>query len=253
LGRHWYLRVLLTLVAIAVAVGHGIWPGVRIDGITLGLIVLAVVPWLAPIIKSIELPGVGKIELQEMKAQVEELRGQTASASQKADTALASKAPPVLDVSQTAESFSPEQRFLTLAAKYDRVRRTQKPGALRTGAMTEIVAEMIAAAPSVPSATVVPFLMEDDDGKRLFAYAHSYASPQPQVLRQLVRSVTEKEDKPFGQYWGIQAIGRVVQATPEGVDLPVRGALRKFLATLKRGTDRYYELSKIVSSLDDQH
>ena len=185
-----------------------------------------------------------------MKDQVEELRGQTASASQKADTALA-KAASVLEMRQTAESQSSEQRLFTLAAKYNHIRKTQKSGGLRTRAMTEIVGEMIALAPSVPNATVVPFLYEDDDGKRLFVYAHSYADPQPQMLPELVRTVTEKEDTPFGQFWGIQAIGRIVQAAPESVDLQVRSALRKFLATLQRGTDRYYELSKIVSSLDD--
>lgn len=243
----------MTLTAIAVAVGHAIWPTVTIDGITLGLIVLAILPWVAPIIKSIELPGVGKIELQEMKDQVEELRGQTASASQKADTALSSKTTPISEGKEPAESVSSEQRLLALAAKYDHVRRTQKPGDLRTGTMTEIVGEMIALAPSVPTASVTPFLMDDDGGKRLFAYAHSYANPQPQLLPELVRSVTEKEDKPFGQYWGIQAIGRTVQTAPEGVDLQIRNALRAFLGRLKRGTDRHYELSKIVNSLDDHH
>jgi hypothetical protein len=224
---------------------------VKIDGVTLGLVVLAALPWLAPIIKSIELPGVGEIELQEMKAQVEELRGQTASASQKADTALASKTTSMSSTTQISEALSPEQRFLTLAAKYNHIRKTQKPGGLRTGAMTEIVGEMIALAPSIPIATASPFLTEDDDGKRLFAYAHLYARPEPQLLSDLVRSVTEKEDKPFGQYWGIQAIGRVVQAAPESVNLQTRNMLQNFLAKLKKGTDRYYELSKIMKSLDE--
>jgi hypothetical protein len=224
---------------------------VKIDGVTLGLVVLAALPWLAPIIKSIELPGVGKIELQEMKAQVEELRGQTASASQKADTALASKTTSMSSTTQISEALSPEQRFLTLAAKYNHIRKTQKPGGLRTGTMTEIVGEMIALAPSIPIATASPFLTEDDDGKRLFAYAHLYARPEPQLLSDLVRSVTEKEDKPFGQYWGIQAIGRVVQAAPESVNLQTRNMLQNFLAKLKKGTDRYYELSKIMKSLDE--
>ena len=246
-----YLRVCLTVVAIAVAISHAKWPSVTIDGVTLGLIVLAVLPWLAPIIKSIELPGVGKIELQEVKAQVEELRGQTASASQKADTALASKTTSLPNAVDTLEALSPEQRFLTLAGKYNHIRKTQKPGGLRTSAMTEIVGEMIALAPSAPIATVSPFLTEEDDGKRLFAYAHIYARPEPQVLSDLVRSVTEKEDTPFGQYWGIQAIGRVVQAAPESVTLQTRNALQNFLTKLKKGTDRYYELSKIMKSLDD--
>src|SRR5262245_58438658 len=130
------------------------WPGVTIDGVTLGLLGLAVIPWLAPIIKSIELPGIGKIELQEVKAQVEELRGQTASASRKAETALASKAMSLPSVAHVAEEAPPEQRFQALAAKYDYIRKTQKAGGLRTGAMTEVCGEMIALAPSVPNAIV---------------------------------------------------------------------------------------------------
>jgi len=251
MARHVYLRVVLTLTAVAIAVGHAAWPGLRIDGVTLGLIGLGVLPWLAPIIKSIELPGVGKIELQEVKAQVEELRGQTASASQKADTALASKTPPRSDVMQAPEAVLPNERFLTLAAKYNHIRKTQKSGGLRTGAMTEVVGEMIALAPSVPSVTVGPFLTEEDGGKRLFAYAHMYARPEAGLLPNLVRCVTEKQDTPFDQYWGIQAIGRVVQSAPDSVNSQIKSALQTFLSKLKKGTDRYYELSKILKSLDD--
>jgi hypothetical protein len=249
--RPAYLRVLLTAVALAVAISHAKWPSLTIDGVTLGLIVLAILPWLAPIIKSIELPGVGKIELQEVRAQVEELRGQTASASQKADTALASKTTSTSSAARISEGLPPEQWLLALAAKYNHIRKTQKAGGLRTGAMTEIVGEMIALAPSIPMATTSPFLTEEDGGKRLFAYAHSYARPEPQLLSDLVRCVTEKEDTPFGQYWGIQAIGRVVQAAPESVNLQTRNMLQNFLTKLKKGTDRYYELSKIMKSLDD--
>jgi len=248
--RPVYLRVSLTVAATAIAISHAAWPGIRMDGVTLGLIALGVIPWLAPVIKSIELPGVGKIELQEVKAQVEELRGQTASASQKADTALARKSASRSDV-HGLEAGSLDQQYLVLADKYNQIRRTQKPGGMRTGAMTEIVGEMIALAPSIPSVTVSPFLAEEDDGKRLFAYARIYACPEPQLLSALVNSVTGREDKPFGQYWGIQAIGRVIQARPESIDARTQATLRTFLATLKRGTDRYYELSKILKSLDE--
>jgi hypothetical protein len=64
-------------------------PKVKIDGVTLGLLVLASVPWLAPIIKAIEIPGVGKIELQEIKQQADEAKGAALSATHKADLALA--------------------------------------------------------------------------------------------------------------------------------------------------------------------
>jgi hypothetical protein len=245
-ARLSYLRVLLTVAAIAVAVSHAKWPTLRIDGVTLGLIVLAVLPWLAPIIKSIELPGIGKIELQEVKAQVEELRGQAASASQKADTALTN----TIVAPQAAALLTSEQRYLALSERYNDIRKTQKPSDLRTAAMTNVVGEMISLASSGASVKVVPFLTDRDDGKRLFAYAHIYAHPDPRLLPDLVRSVTQVEDKPFGQYWGIQAIGRVIQAAPDSVDVQTQVALRQFLTKLKRGTDRHYELSRILRSLE---
>jgi len=61
------LRAAITVVALAVA-GlhiHYSWViGVIVDAITAGLIILAFVPWLAPIIKSIEVTGLGKLELK---------------------------------------------------------------------------------------------------------------------------------------------------------------------------------------------
>jgi hypothetical protein len=246
------LRIILTLAAIALAIVHAKWAtAITIDGVTLGLIALAVVPWLAPIIKSIELPGVGKIELQEVRAQVEDLRGEAASASQKADTALATKSAWSSAFPGQPPAPVSAEGFVALATKYDHIRKAQKPGGLRTAAMTDVVGEMIALAPTFPTENVAPFLSDKDGGKRLFAYAYLYARPNPQHLADLVHSVTEIENKPFGQYWGIQAIGRVIQANPDSVDTQIRNTLRKFLGTLEKGTDRYFELSKIMSALDN--
>src|SRR5438046_619352 len=41
-------------------------PGAHVDWITLGLLVLALVPWLGPLLKSIELPGGLKLEFREL-------------------------------------------------------------------------------------------------------------------------------------------------------------------------------------------
>ena len=43
------------------------WPSLAIDAITLVLLMLAVVPWLAPIFKSLELPGGWKFEFQDLQ------------------------------------------------------------------------------------------------------------------------------------------------------------------------------------------
>lgn len=60
------VRRVVTLVALGLALAHLLFPGLAIDAITLGLLAVAIVPWLAPLIKSLELPGGWKVELQEM-------------------------------------------------------------------------------------------------------------------------------------------------------------------------------------------
>jgi hypothetical protein len=62
-----------------VAAVHLLWPAVRIDAITVGLLVLAVVPWLGPLFKSIQLPGGWKVEFQELKREVAEKRQEVAA------------------------------------------------------------------------------------------------------------------------------------------------------------------------------
>lgn len=61
------LRQVVTLGALTIALVHIVWPSLAIDAITFGLLLIAVLPWLAPLVKSLELPGGWKIELQEMK------------------------------------------------------------------------------------------------------------------------------------------------------------------------------------------
>jgi len=59
-----FLRMALTTLAIAVAALHMLYPRFIPDAITAGLIILAFLPWLSPIIKSIEVAGLGKLELK---------------------------------------------------------------------------------------------------------------------------------------------------------------------------------------------
>ena len=61
-------------VAIALAAVHLIWPHLHIDAVTLALVVVALVPWLAPIFRSIELPGGWRFEYQEIQRQVREVQ-----------------------------------------------------------------------------------------------------------------------------------------------------------------------------------
>jgi hypothetical protein len=66
------LPALVSVGALAVAIAHLVWPDVEIDSVTLVLLLVAIAPWLAPIFKSIELPGGYKFEFQEFKRVVEQ-------------------------------------------------------------------------------------------------------------------------------------------------------------------------------------
>jgi hypothetical protein len=62
------LRVLVTFAALLLLAVHVAWPDLKVDATTAFLVAVALLPWLATIIKSLELPGGFKIELQDIKA-----------------------------------------------------------------------------------------------------------------------------------------------------------------------------------------
>jgi hypothetical protein len=70
---HKALRLSITAAASLVALAHLIFPNVTIDFVTVALLVVAVLPWFAPIVKSVELPGGFKIQLQDVKEAAKEL------------------------------------------------------------------------------------------------------------------------------------------------------------------------------------
>jgi len=62
-----HLRWIITVGALVVATGHIVWPELSIDGITVTLILVSLVPWLSPLFKSLELPGGWKVEFQDLQ------------------------------------------------------------------------------------------------------------------------------------------------------------------------------------------
>jgi hypothetical protein len=65
------LRQTVTLVALALALVHLRWPSLAIDAITVTLLIAAVLPWLGPLFKSLELPGGWKVEFQDLQRTAE--------------------------------------------------------------------------------------------------------------------------------------------------------------------------------------
>src|ERR1041384_8088394 len=121
---HLYLRIITSAVAGA-ALGLRHVFHVEIDAIAVGLLCLPFLPWLAPLIKSVEIPGVGKIELQEIKAQADEAKGAAQSAVQKADFAVANNTPPSsvpLAATAPAATGSTASNLNALVAEYNELR-----------------------------------------------------------------------------------------------------------------------------------
>lgn len=65
--RHKWMRATITLAAVGVAAAHIFFPALAIDSITAALLLFAVLPWLQPLFKSVELPGGLKVEFQDVE------------------------------------------------------------------------------------------------------------------------------------------------------------------------------------------
>lgn len=61
------LRNVITLGALVLALAHILWPDLAVDAITLSLIAIAILPWLSPLIKSLETPNGWKVEFQDLE------------------------------------------------------------------------------------------------------------------------------------------------------------------------------------------
>src|SRR5436190_18908230 len=82
------IKIAVSALGVLAATVHLWKPDLRIDSITIVLLVIAALPWAQPLIKSIELLGV-KLELQELQSQVAEAKGAAESANLQAGLALA--------------------------------------------------------------------------------------------------------------------------------------------------------------------
>jgi hypothetical protein len=99
------VRNSVTLGALMLALVHVVFPGLAIDAIALVLIVVAVVPWLAPLFKSLQIPGGWKVEFQELQK----------VAAKAEDAGLLSPAPPSEEAEYAFQSVAGRDPNLALA------------------------------------------------------------------------------------------------------------------------------------------
>lgn len=63
-----FIQVVITAVATGIAIFHSWFPSITIDAITVTLLGIAVIPWLGPLFKSVEIPGGVKVEFNDLEA-----------------------------------------------------------------------------------------------------------------------------------------------------------------------------------------
>lgn len=146
-----------------------------------------------------------------------------------------------------------DQQVRALAARYDDIRERKASGDERTDEMTGVVAQLISlfsVVGSRHSADAASWLQAEDRGVRLAAYAYLYTHPDVSLTGPLAH-FTIKEDKPFGQYWGLRALRRHVEIDGRALDRNERKALRSLLGRIGSGTDRGYEIGEILRLTED--
>lgn len=61
------VQLFITISAVVIGLLHLFFPSLKIDAILITLIIIAIIPWLEPLLKSVELPGGLKVEFQDFK------------------------------------------------------------------------------------------------------------------------------------------------------------------------------------------
>jgi hypothetical protein len=243
-------RLVVTAVALAAVAGHLIWSNLKVDGVVVAMLVIALLPWLGSVFESLELPGGWKLKYREIQQQLEQTHAQSqqaigaaVSASQKADFALAASEP------ATGTGTASDQ-FNELVARYNHVRATQQSSHARTKILTQIVAQLVALAREIPDYPWQEAVSSNDRGRRVAAYAWLYARPDADASPLLARTLTSsREDTDFGQYWNLQALQRCLQLADPDTAARLKPELEGFLPSLPPNNPRHHELSDLLQQL----
>jgi hypothetical protein len=241
-------RLAISAAAFAIIVAHLLFPSFHIDAFTGILLVVAALPWLGSIIKAVELPGGVKVELQEIRLQIQEAQGAAESAALQAGTALASATTAASGAGMNRANPVPAPTFANLAAEYDRIGETMERSPARLSAMNKVVANMLTLATGNGEMDVNAAL-QGSRGMRLAAYTYLFARPDVRHLPALVTALTEVEDKGFNEYWAIRAIGNVTALAPASrLSNTLCRKLTTYHRSLATSTDRHFELSRVLAT-----
>lgn len=139
-----------------------------------------------------------------------------------------------------------------LISQYNTIRAQESSGPRRTSHMTMVVSRMISVLNRVALGEFdveAHLSRSDDNGHRLAGYAFLYANPDPRFAPALVQA-TVADRTPFGQYWALRALRRLISLDPSVLDFNSRNEIEELLARLRPNTDRAYELRQVLAAAE---
>ncbi|MEU0840051.1 hypothetical protein ABZ370_11325 [Streptomyces sp. NPDC005962] len=233
--RRHLIAAAVSCLALGVAFAHLVAPDLKIDNVTVALLVIAVVPWLRDLFTSIELPGGLRVEFRDVEQRIE-------AAEAMADAAL------VGGGEGPGETDDPTARdeVRRLAAEYLSVRESMRAGSARTQRMNGILARLVRTTQRLADPPLADWLASPDGGLRLAAYARLYAVPDAAALRALADAVVD-EPQPFGQYWGLRALDKAVDLV--GPDEVPSAVVRRLEDCRPGGADRRHLLRRLTAKI----
>ncbi|MFD7505211.1 hypothetical protein [Streptomyces sp. NPDC059850] len=224
----------VSVLALGVAVAHLVKPDLKIDNVTVALLVIAIVPWLRTLFTSIELPGGLRVEFRDVEQRIE-------AAEAMADAALVGGGGGAGDTDDPAA----REDVRRLAAEYLSVRDTMRSGSARTQRMNGILARLVRATQRIADPELTAWLRSSDGGLRLAAYARLYAVPDDAL--DLLADAVVDEPLAFSQYWGIRALDKAVDLVgPENVRSSV---VRRLEDCRPNGADRAHLLNRLLAKI----
>jgi hypothetical protein len=253
-------RLLVTSVALAAALFHLIWTDLKVDGVIVALLVVALVPWLGGVFDWIEVPGLkvhyleerlneAQTELSKAQSETQHAKTETQHAKRAADTAAQKAALAFATNKPDSRTRHADKQLKDLVAKYNKERAAQESSPRRTAILTDIAGQMVALSGQLSHYHWRRALKADDPGLRVAGYAWLYAQPTPRAARLLVDTVTVREETHFGQYWGLEALQRCLPLADPVTVAELTPKLKEFLPKLPTDSDRHYGLSDLLEQL----
>lgn len=145
------LRVVISIAAVTAFIARLIWPWLKLDAISLGLLIVAIVPWVSGLFESLELPGGWKISFRDLQRAADEIpnvpTGVAAAGEEPSYLAIQGLDPGLalvglrIEVEKRLQQLDPELGPRPLGAR-QMVRRLASTGAIPAnlaGALDEIV------------------------------------------------------------------------------------------------------------------